>query len=153
MFFKPTLALLCIATTVACTTVPQAPDLALQQRQVADAERAFAQTMAARDHAAFTTFLAEETVFFSGPKPLHGRAQVAAWWKRFYEKPEAPFSWKPEQVEVLGSGGLALSTGPVYGPDGKQIAKFMSIWRVDAPGVWRIIFDKGEDFCDCPKKP
>ena len=52
------------------------------------------------DHAAFTSFLSEETIFFSGPEPLRGKDKVAAWWKRFYEGKEAPFSWRPEVVEV-----------------------------------------------------
>ena len=76
---------------------------------------------------------------------------MATWWKRFYEGPAAPFSWEPEQVEVLASGTLALSTGPVHDPSGKLIGRFSSIWRLEAPGRWRIIFDKGNDVCDCPK--
>jgi ketosteroid isomerase-like protein len=116
------------------------------QKQVADTERAFAQTMAKRDHAAFVSFLAEDTVFFSGPKPLRGKSQVAEWWKRFYEKPEAPFSWAPEKVEILNSGELAMSTGPVRDPKGNLIGSFTSVWRRESPGVWRIVFDNG---CDC----
>jgi hypothetical protein len=50
-------------------------------------------------------------------------------------------------VEVLGSGTLALSTGPVRDPSGKLIGTFTSIWRQDAPGVWRIVFDKGNPVC------
>ena len=72
-------------------------------------------------------------------------------WKRFYEGPTAPFSWQPETVEVLDSGDLALSSGPVRDPQGKLVATFTSIWRLEAPGTWRIIFDKGNDVCDCPK--
>ncbi|HEU0204257.1 MAG TPA: nuclear transport factor 2 family protein [Burkholderiaceae bacterium] len=141
----------CAILLSGCAALPTAADLAERQREVAATERAFAQTMADRDHAAFANFLAEEAVFFSGPKPLHGKAAVAAWWKRFYEKPQAPFSWRPEQVEVLPSGTLAMSTGPVYDPQGKQIGTFTSVWRRDAPGVWRIVFDKGDSTCDCPK--
>lgn len=135
----------------ACAMSPPGPDLAEQQRQVFAVEIAFAKSMADRDHAAFASLLAEDAVFFSGPTPLHGKQPVAAWWKRFYEKPDAPFSWKPEQVEVLASGGLALSTGPVYAPGGKQVATYTSIWRQESSGVWRIIFDKGNDICDCAK--
>jgi len=134
-----------------CATAPASPTGAELRQQVAETERAFARTMATRDHAGFTSFLAEETVFFSGPKPLHGKQQVSEWWKRFYEQSAAPFSWEPEQVEVLDSGKLALSSGPVYNPQGKLIATFTSIWRLEAPGAWRIIFDKGNDVCDCPK--
>ena len=94
-----------------------------------------------------------DAVFFSGDKPLRGRQAVADAWKRFYDKPDAPFSWKPSTVEVLDSGTLALSSGPVYDPKGKNFATFTSIWRLEAPGVWRIIFDKGNDVCDCAKAP
>jgi len=136
-----------------CAAPPPRPDIAELQRQVADTERAFAQTMADRNHAAFVTFLAPDAVFFGGAKPLRGRQAVADAWKRFYEGPSAPFSWKPETVEVLDSGTLALSSGPVYDPAGKNFATFTSIWRLEAPGVWRIVFDKGNDVCDCAKAP
>ncbi len=117
-------------------------------REVEATERAFAKTMADRDFAAFQSFLADETVFFSGKEPLRGKAVVAERWKRLYEKPAAPFSWEPDQVEVLASGGLALSTGPVHDPQGKLIGRFQSIWRREASGQWRIVFDKGSEVCD-----
>ena len=143
----------CMALLAGCTAAPPRPDIAELARQVADTERAFAKTMADRNHAAFVTFLAPDAVFFSGDKPLRGRQAVADAWKRFYDKPDAPFSWKPSTVEVLDSGTLALSSGPVYDPKGKNFATFTSIWRLEAPGVWRIIFDKGNDVCDCAKAP
>ena len=140
------LAVLCILSACASTGGP-AGTVDLRQ-QVMDTERAFARTMADRDYAAFTTFLADETIFFSGAEPLRGRQAVADAWKRYYEKPAPPFSWTPERVEVLDSGTLALSTGPVYDASGKLIATFNSIWRLEAPGKWRIIFDKGSAVCD-----
>lgn len=132
-----------------CATPPARTDQLKQE--VWDTERAFAKTMANRDHPGFTYLLAEEAVFFSGEKPLQGKAQVAEWWKRYFEKPTAPFSWEPEQVEVLKSGDLALSSGPVRNPQGKLIGTFTSIWRKEASGVWRIVFDKGNEVCDGPK--
>lgn len=134
-----------------CALSPPAPGALELRQQVMDTERAFARTMANRDHAAFMSFLANEAVFFSGSKPLHGKQQVADWWRRYFGKPAAPFSWEPEQVEVLESGTLALSSGPVRDPQGKSIATFTSIWRLEAPGVWSIVFDKGNEVCDCPK--
>jgi ketosteroid isomerase-like protein len=122
-------------------------DKALLTQQVTDTERAFAKTMAERDLAAFSSFVADEAVFFDGAAALRGKAAVVATWRPLFAAPAAPFSWAPEQVEVLPSGTLALSSGPVFAPSGKKVASFTSIWRLDAPGVWRIIFDKG---CDCP---
>lgn len=123
--------------------------LADLQRQVTEAERAFAKTMADRDHAAFASFLSDEAVFFSEKAVLRGKKQVADGWKRFYEGPSAPFSWVPERVEVLDSGTLALSSGPVYDPQGTRVGTFNSIWRREADGKWKVIFDKGCPPCDC----
>lgn len=143
-------ATLCLAACGSVThTAPAArPDLAALAQEVRDTETAFARTMADRDHAAFVRFLAEDTVWFSGGEaPLRGKAAVAAHWKRFYEQAQAPFSWRPDAVDVLASGGLAMSSGPVMDPSGKPVARFVSVWRREAPGVWRVVFDRG---CNCP---
>jgi ketosteroid isomerase-like protein len=129
---------------LAAVGVSAQPDPEALARQVADTERAFARSMAERDHAAFTALLSEQAVFFGGSGVLRGKAAVAAGWKRFFEGPKAPFTWSPDQVQVLADGTLALSTGPVLDPAGKPIARFNSIWRLEAPGVWRIVFDKGQ---------
>jgi ketosteroid isomerase-like protein len=140
-----------LTSLMACSVMAPANTAATDlRREVADTERAFAKSMAQRDHAAFTSFLSEEAVFFSGAEPLQGKARVASAWKRFFTTPEAPFSWQPQQVEVLQSGTLAISSGPVHNAQGKQIATFTSIWRREGAGVWRIVFDKGNEVCDCP---
>lgn len=113
------------------------------QEEVANVERAFAATMKARDHAAFVSFLSDEAIFETGAQAQRGKKAVAAGWKKFFDRPEPPFSWEPDQVDVLDSGTLARTSGPVYGPDGKQIARFHSIWRLEAPRTWRIVFDGG----------
>ena len=154
---KSRAALIAVLTLAGCATssIPghpaDRPDVSVARRQVADTERAFARTMAARDHKAFTSFLSQEAVFFSGDKPLRGAQQVADWWKRYYDGPDAPFSWEPEGVEVLDSGTLAMSSGPVRDPKGVLIATFTSIWRLEDSGKWRIIFDKGNRVC--PPQP
>jgi ketosteroid isomerase-like protein len=128
------------------TARPQV-DLHAAQQQVFTTERAFAKTMADRDHAAFATFLADEAIFFGSSKVLRGKQQVADAWARFYEGAEAPFSWEPDTVEVLDSGTLALTSGPVRDPQGTVVARFNSIWRQELPGMWRVVFDKGSDVC------
>jgi ketosteroid isomerase-like protein len=135
---------LALLAPLASAAEPAAPDL---QKQVADAERAFAKTMADRDYSAFQRFLADEAIFFSGEKAHRGKAAVAAAWKGLYQQKAAPFSWAPEHVEVLDSGKLAHSSGPVLDPSGKIVGRFNSIWRLEAPGTWRVVFDKGCDVC------
>lgn len=136
--------LILIPSLVGCHRAPALATGDTARAQVQATERAFAHTMAARDLSAFGGFVSEEAVFFSGPEPLHGRDAVVQWWSRYFRDPAAPFSWEPDQIEVLASGTLALSTGPVHDPDGKLIGRFASIWRQEQAGHWRIVFDRGE---------
>jgi ketosteroid isomerase-like protein len=142
--------MLLLTTLSVSACAPSAPDNAELERQVLETEGAFARTLAERDFPQFTTFLADEAIFFSGDEPIRGKEAVATDWKPFFEAPAAPFSWTPERVEVLDSGTLALSTGPVFNPQGDRIATFTSIWRLEAPGQWHIVFDKGAPVCTCP---
>jgi ketosteroid isomerase-like protein len=121
--------------------------------EVRAAERAFAKTMADRDLKAFSSYVSKEGVFFGGKGPLRGREAVVDAWKRFFEGKEAPFSWDPETVEVLESGSLGLTSGPVHDPEGKLIGTFTTIWRLEPDGTWRVVFDKGCPVCEPEKKP
>lgn len=134
---------LTLPMTHAQTPLPDAATLEAARAQVFAAERAFARSMAERRHDDFVRHLAEHTVFFNGRQALHGRAAVAAAWKPYYDAPQAPFSWEPDQVEVMADAQLALSSGLVRNPAGQPVARFNSIWRQEAPGVWRVVFDKG----------
>ena len=106
-------------------------------------EVAFAKTMADRDFEAFLTFIAPDAVFFNGDTPQRGRTVIGEAWRPFFEGDAAPFSWEPDLVQVLDSGDLALSSGPVIGPDGESSSRFNSIWQKSPGGMWYVVFDKG----------
>jgi ketosteroid isomerase-like protein len=129
-----------VAAGVWSTNAAAQADLA---RVVEGREIAFARTMADRDLDAFLTFVSAEAVFFNGNEPLRGRAAIERAWAPFFEGPTAPFSWHPDLVQVLESGDLALTSGPVRDPSGSEVGRFNSIWRRDADGEWRVVFDKG----------
>jgi ketosteroid isomerase-like protein len=136
------------SVVVLCGSLAEPATLEELKDEVRRTETAFAKTMADRDHAAFASFLASETVFF-GRGVLRGKAKVADTWKRYYEGEAAPFSWAPDSAEVLDSGELAFTSGPVYDPSGKRVGTFNSVWRREKDGKWRIVFDKGCPPCDC----
>jgi ketosteroid isomerase-like protein len=116
-------------------------------QEVFAAESSFAAAFARRDTAAFASFVASEAIFFGGATPARGRAAVLASWASLLAAPSPPFSWHPETIEVLASGTLALSSGPVLSASGVRTGTFDSIWRKEADGTWRVVFDKG---CRCP---
>ena len=129
-----------------------ADDVNVLAQQVRAAENGFAKAMADRDIDAFASFLATDAVFFgegAPPKALRGKEAVVAGWKGLFEKPTAPFSWSSESVEVLDSGTLAHSSGPVIDAKGNRIGTFNSIWRRETDGSWKVVFDKGCDACRC----
>lgn len=140
-----TLALLCIlhqSLNGALHAAEEELDLAAE---VEARELAFAATMATRDFEQFARFIAPEAVFFLGDRPLRGRDAVTDAWRAFFDGEHAPFSWRPDLVEVLENADLALSSGPVFDAEGNLIGRFNSIWRRDTGGVWRVVFDKGSD--------
>ena len=149
----PERALVLLFALVAAALPVAAATPAELAAEVRAAETAFAASMASRDLEAFTAHVADEALFFAGPNVLRGRAAVVAGWKPFFEGESAPFSWAPESVEVLDSGTLGISSGPVLDPSGKRVGTFNSIWRRDPDGRWRVLFDRGCPPCDCGETP
>jgi ketosteroid isomerase-like protein len=120
----------------------QSPSPSLK-RQVFIAESSFAASMAKRDLEAFASHVSPEAIFFGDTTVMRGKRAVVEGWRGFFAQPQAPFSWKPDVIEVLPSGNLAISNGPVFDPTGKRVGSFSSIWRREPDGSWQIIFDKG----------
>ncbi len=123
-----------------------AESLAELAEQVRATEIAFAKTLADREIGKFESMLAPDTIWL-GHAPLRGPTAVVESWKGYFEGANPPFSWAPELVEVQDGGKLALSTGPVFDPAGKRIGTFTSIWRREASGEWKVIFDRGCPVC------
>jgi ketosteroid isomerase-like protein len=143
------IVIVAVAVPTSLIVIRAQADSAALVNQVRDTERAFARTMADRNYAAFVSFLSDEAVFVNQAQTMRGKQAIGEGWKSLYEAAQAPFSWEPEQVEVLDSGTLALSSGPVRDPQGRRVGTFNSIWRREAGGSWKIVFDKGCPPCDC----
>lgn len=138
---------LCLST-LGCVLSRPLPTFEETRIQVLETEAAFAKTMADRDQLAFSTFIADNAIFYAGEEALRGKQEIVARWSRYFTDPGAPFSWEPETVEVLEPGRLAHSVGPVRDPNGIIIGEFASLWRYEN-GAWKIIFDRGSAVCDC----
>jgi ketosteroid isomerase-like protein len=133
-----------LAPIALCALPSDSPAQTVTAAQEVEArERAFAQTLEDRDLDAFLTFVSPEAIFFSGEKPLRGREEIGRAWTPYFSGPNAPFSWQPDVVEVLESGDLAITSGPVLDRSGEEVGRFNSIWRRDADGEWRVVFDRG----------
>ena len=150
MLTKPIVCAACLFI-LASFAPARAQQIATPADEVRAAETAFAKSMADRNLAAFTALLGDDTIFWGGKGVNRGKAAVVADWKRFFDGATAPFAWAPADVEVLPSGDLGFTSGPVYDPKGQRIGTFNSVWQRQKDGTWKIVFDKGCPPCECAK--
>ena len=65
-------------------------------------------------------------------------------------------SWEPKIIRVASSGQLAVSTGPylLQGDSGKRSSGyFLSIWRRQSGGEWKVAADIGVAAPPAPELP
>lgn len=122
--------------------------------EVRCAEVGFSQALERGDIEAFASFIDPDARFVGGGV-LSGREAVVEGWRPFFEPDGPRLVWRPQVVEVLAGGDLALSRGPyrmvVTDETGEQTegwGLFNSIWRRGEDGRWRVVFDAG-----CPPVP
>ena len=119
-------------------------------------EIGFSQATEEQDMAAFRSFIDADARFVSN-SVLRGVDDIAAAWSVFFDEDSPSIKWRPQVVEVLDDGKLALSRGPyrvtTKDADGnlvEQWGTFNSIWRLHDDGLWRVVFDAGSPAASPP---
>ena len=119
-------------------------------------EIAFAHSVENHDMAAFRTFIDPDARFVSNTV-TRGVDEIATAWQVFFADDGPSIRWRPQFVEVLEDGRLALTRGPYRyagkDADGNAIEQwgtFNSIWRKDDDGAWHIVFDAGSPAASAP---
>lgn len=118
------------------------------RQQVVCAESGFSDAAEHKDIEAFASFLDQDARFFAG-QVSRGREEVVQAWSGLFENDDRSMRWRPKVVEVTEDGNLALSSGPYRsrrtGDDGELVeswGNFISTWRRNADGDWKVVFDK-----------
>jgi ketosteroid isomerase-like protein len=131
-------------------------DRAARTEELRKVELAFAASVMENRPDLFAGYLDEEAVFVGGAGVRRGRAEIVEAWKGFFAEGRPDFEWHPEVVELSADGTLGLTRGPwtirSRDKDGKaveQTGTFNSVWRRQADGSWRILFDAGCAACAC----
>ena len=112
-------------------------------------EIAFSHAAENRDVEAFVALL-DDDARFVGRTVMRGPAEIRSAWQTFFAEDGPTIKWRPQFVEVLEDGKLALTRGPYRtlstGEDGTLIERwgtFNSVWRQNAEGDWHVVFDAG----------
>jgi ketosteroid isomerase-like protein len=158
----PTAFLLMLAATVATTGTalaqnaappPPAPAPTAEECAVWNRELSFAKAIADHDKAAFAEHVHPHAAFAAkSRRPQRGRDVIVQRWAGLIDGTDLKLHWYPRQVVVAGEGDIAYSSGPALyeavapreGEPKFTLGGFQSVWRKDADGTWRVLFDDGD---------
>jgi len=143
--------LTCIGTLIVLNLIGNRivlADLPMSQ-EVRCAEIKFSLSAENRDRDQFIKSIDADARFVSA-SVYRGPDEIVRAWAPFFEAGGPRIKWRPQYVEVLASGDLALSRGPyrieTREEDGSLTVgwgTFNSIWRRNQQGHWRVVFDAG----------
>ncbi len=130
--------------------------LADAAEQVRCREIAFSVSVETQDIALFASFI-DADARFVGNSVLHGPNAIAEAWGVFFAEDGPAIKWRPQFVEILEDGKLALTRGPYrmtthdeQGLETEHWGTFNSVWRLHEDGKWRVVFDAGSDPDETP---
>jgi ketosteroid isomerase-like protein len=144
ILFK-TLTLLALFSAGAVIGAEQ-PDATATVKALAESEKAFAHMCSERGiRDSFLQYFAADAVIFA-PEPTNGRTFYAK-----YDDKGRHLSWQPAFATVSSSGEVGLTTGPwemkksVSDPTPLAFGEFVSVWKKQPDGSWKVIVDVGID--------
>jgi ketosteroid isomerase-like protein len=136
-----------------CAYVPAFADA---RHDVMCREIGFSKSVEIRDAELFRSFIDTDARFIAA-SVTKGIEAIVARWSVFFAKEGPSIVWRPQFIEVLEDGKLALSRGPYKmlatdedGNVSEYWGTFNSVWRLGEDGQWRVVFDAGNDSAEPP---
>ncbi len=138
-----------ILALASCLARGQATDVEAAKRAIRIADLELAKAVADRSLQSFVALVDDEAIFF-GKDVSRGRNAVSKAWLPFFTDRALFLKWHPTQAEVSSCGDLGYSIGD-YERIGKDATgypvsvtgNYVSIWRRQPDGRWKIILDIG----------
>ncbi len=119
-------------------------------------EIGFSLAAEARDAERFRSFI-DADARFVGASVVRGPSDITEAWSVFFEDDGPRIRWRPQFVEVLEEGKLALTRGPFRvvtkdedGNESERWGTFNSVWRLKDDGGWKVVFDAGSPAAEPP---
>jgi ketosteroid isomerase-like protein len=138
-----------VAGLLLTTLVVAQNSISSELEALVDTERAFARAATEKGiRDSFLEYFADDAIAFN-PAPISAKVRLRS-------RPARPFSeyelrWEPRTGDIAASGELGWLTGPSTfidhtNPNGKpQHGNYLSVWRRQADGVWRVFIDIGSE--------
>jgi len=155
---------LLILCPIVLTLSPRAltpPTRTDSERLLRELEGKFAAAVAAKQSEAFLAFWADDAATFPPGKPVvTGKEKILEDWAPILGGADVSLTWEPDKEEMAASGDLGYTYGRYRyrgnGPDGRPVVhngKYVTIWRKEQDGRWRIVVDIGTPSDPPPAAP
>ena len=115
-----------------------------------EADRAFARATAANGTESWVTTFTEDGMMFNGSQPVVGHGAIRDFMGPAFDSGNFSLTWDPVAGEISGSGDLGYTRGRwesrATSSDGSEIVRigmYVTIWRLNAEGEWRVALDIG----------
>ncbi len=136
--------------TIPLLLAVMAQDFDNEQQAVACADVALSRAVEQRREDEFLSYLDEDARFFSDGTMKYGTDDVRRAWSNYFEENGPLLRWRPQFVEVVANGSLAITRGPYRylgrNDDGEPVeawGTYNSFWRKLPNGEWKILYDSG----------
>ena len=143
-------ALVVVLAAGSCQEAEVAPSDPVDPSVLMEADRAFAVDVAQGGSEAWVGWFAEDGAMV---QPVVGEIRGHDAIRSVMgglDQPGVSLHWEPERADVAASGDLGWTTGSFVsegpGPDGEAVrteGRYVSIWRVQPDGSWRVVMDLG----------
>jgi ketosteroid isomerase-like protein len=115
------------------------------------ADRAFDAATAAKKFDGFSSFLADNVATLRADQPvLRGKVAMQQAWKPLLENQALSLRWQPTSAEISKSKDLGYTVGSYTltqtNEKGSAVVgtgKYLTVWRLQKDGTWKVEFDTG----------
>jgi ketosteroid isomerase-like protein len=124
---------------------------AADRNALLEADMAFSNVTSAKRLTGFMSFLAEGVgTLNSEGKVLVGREVKEKRWAGLLNDPAMTIQWKPTQAEITATGDFGFTMGRYQtrrrdekGAGLVASGKYVTFWKKQADGSWKVVFDAG----------
>jgi ketosteroid isomerase-like protein len=130
---------------------------ATPEEQIMKADRDFNQATQAKRAEGWNSYFAENAAVPSTP-PVAGKEAISEHYRKVFADQNFTLTWEPTKAEVFPGGNMGYTTGKYVarfkdkaGKLMQQTGRYITVWKKQADGAWKIVTDTGSE--DGPPRP
>jgi ketosteroid isomerase-like protein len=123
------------------------------EKQLRDADLAFAKATSERRLDGFMEFFAADAAIMQDGKTITGTEGIHSYYAPLFADSNFTLSWTPTKAEVSKDGSLGYTYGDYEARIGGKTSRgmYLTIWRKEA-GKWKVVMDTGSSPAKQPKE-